>query len=59
MVVNFRARGISRDVCKLVRTPTLIKKNYHKRTTTVLENHKIVRNGCPEIQIVTNLFYYL
>ena len=28
MVVNFRARGISRDTRKLTRTPTLIKKNY-------------------------------
>jgi len=27
MVVNFRARGISRDAYKLARTPTLIKKN--------------------------------
>jgi len=26
MVVNFRARGISRGACKLARTPTLIKK---------------------------------
>jgi hypothetical protein len=26
MIVNFRARGISRDTRKLARTPTLIKK---------------------------------
>jgi len=25
MVVNFRARGISRDACKLAQTPMLIK----------------------------------
>ena len=28
MVVNFRARGISRGARKLARTPTLIKKKY-------------------------------
>jgi hypothetical protein len=27
MVVNFKAREISRGTCKLVQTPTLIKKN--------------------------------
>ena len=30
MVVNFRARGISRGTCKLVRIPTLIKKYMFK-----------------------------
>jgi hypothetical protein len=30
MVVNFRALGISQGICKLTRTPTLIKKR-HKR----------------------------
>jgi len=29
MVVNFRAREISKDACKLARTPTLIKKNIY------------------------------
>jgi len=30
MVVNLKARGISRSTCKLVQTSTLIKKNYYK-----------------------------
>jgi hypothetical protein len=31
MVVNFRARGISRGARKLARTPTIIKKNKKKK----------------------------
>jgi hypothetical protein len=32
MVVNFRARGISRGARKLARTPTIIKKKKKKKT---------------------------
>jgi hypothetical protein len=28
MIINFRARGISRGACKLARTPTLIKEKH-------------------------------
>jgi hypothetical protein len=39
MVVNFKARGISRGKCKLARTSTLIKKKY-----LILVHQKIKNN---------------
>jgi hypothetical protein len=39
MVVNFRARGISRGARKLARTPTIIKK---KKKKVVQDSKKIV-----------------
>jgi hypothetical protein len=40
MVVNFRARRISRGACKLVRTPMLIKKNYKRPCMSSLKKIK-------------------
>jgi len=39
MVVNFRARGISRGTCKLVQTPTLIKKKKILKSSKSLPSH--------------------
>jgi len=49
MVVNFRARGISRGARKLARTPTLNKKkkkNHTLPTSVVYELH-----ACNELQV--------
>jgi hypothetical protein len=37
MVINFKARGISRGACKLARTPTLIKKNQFFQKINLIE----------------------
>jgi len=47
MVVNFRARGISRGTRKLARTPTIIKK----------KKGRLVYNGCmkrKEMMMISN-----
>jgi hypothetical protein len=31
MIINFKIRKISRDICKLARTPALIKKNTQEK----------------------------
>jgi len=41
MVVNFKTRGISRGACKLIRTPTLIKKKLLK-TRRISDNNKFI-----------------
>jgi hypothetical protein len=52
MVVNFRARGISRGTCKLTRTPTLNKK---KNSHCVLG--KEGKKSKPEKQVISDQVY--
>jgi hypothetical protein len=52
MVVNFRARGISRGARKLARTPTIIKKKKKKKKNIILK--RIM--GLVEVYI-TNILY--
>jgi hypothetical protein len=45
MVVNFRARGISRGARKLARTPTIIKKKKKERHKIVNQTMKFCKNS--------------